>query len=256
MKAVILAGGLGTRLAEETSVKPKPMVEIGGMPILLHILKIYSYHGINEFIICGGYKSDVIKEFFNNYFLYKSDVTFDLSNNTNIFHDNNAEPWKVTVADTGEQTMTGGRIKRIKKYLQGEKEFCLTYGDGLSDIDIGKLIKFHNSHNGKATLTSIIPESRFGIIETKEGLVSNFLEKPNMGKNYINGGFFILSTDIIDDIKDDSSIFEQESLVNLSKEKELYAYEHKGFWHPMDTLRDKIKLNKLWDEGKAPWKIW
>jgi len=256
MKAVILAGGFGTRISEETSIKPKPMVEIGGKPLLWHIMKLYSAYGINDFIICCGYKGYVIKEYFANYFLHMSDVTFDLKENTMKVHEQFAEPWKVTLIDTGESTMTGGRLKRLKEYLKNEKEFCFTYGDGLGDVNISKLIEFHRSSGKLATLTATMPPGRFGAVEVKDGLVTNFHEKPSGDGMVINGGFFVLSPAVLDYIVDDRTVWEREPMEKLSLERNLAAYIHQGFWQPMDTLRDKIVLEEAWDSGNAPWKVW
>lgn len=255
MKAVILAGGLGTRISEETSAKPKPMIEIGGKPILWHIMKIYSFHGINEFIICCGYKGYVIKEYFANYFLHMSDVTFDMASNRMDIHQNNAEPWKATLVDTGEQTMTGGRLKRIKKYL-GEEDFCFTYGDGVSDISIRELIDFHRKQGKLATVTAVQPAGRFGSLNLEGQMVKGFEEKPQGDGGWINGGFFVLSPKIIDYIDGDSTVWEKEPLEMLARSGDLSAYLHYGFWQPMDTLRDKNHLEELWTSGKAPWKKW
>ncbi len=256
MKAVILAGGLGTRLSEETVSKPKPMVEIGGKPILWHIMKTYSHHGINEFIICLGFKGYVIKEYFANYFLHQSDVTFEMENNNMIVHKERAEPWKVTLVDTGEVTMTGGRLKRVKEYLKNEQAFCLTYGDGLANIDLKALIHFHQSHGLKATLTGVYPPGRFGALALEGDRVTAFEEKPKGDGALINGGFFVLSPSVIEYIGSDDTVWEQEPLINLAKDGELNVFKHFDFWQPMDTLRDKNYLNKLWDDRKAPWKIW
>jgi len=256
MKAVILAGGLGTRLSEETVSKPKPMVEIGGKPILWHIMKTYSYYGINDFIICCGYKGYVIKEYFANYFLHESDVTFDIEKNEMIVHQKRAESWKVTLVDTGNETMTGGRIKRVKSYLKDEESFCLTYGDGLADINISDLINFHNNHGKLATLSSTFPPGRFGALNIKKNRIDKFEEKPRGDGALINGGFFVLSSKTIDMIANDLTIWEQEPLKNLAKNGELMSYKHEGFWQPMDTLRDKKYLQKLWDENNALWKVW
>ena len=255
MKAVILAGGLGTRLSEETSHKPKPMVEIGGMPILWHIMKIYSLAGVNEFVICLGYKGYLIKEFFANYFLHMSDVTFDLKNNSMEVHNVNAESWKVTLVDTGRDSMTGGRLKRVKGYL-GDEDFCFTYGDGVCDIDISKLIDFHKSHKQLATITAVQPPGRFGSLDINNDLVKDFLEKPDGEGGWINAGFFVLSPKVIDLIDGDQTTWENEPLKALATSNELSAYRHNGFWRPMDTLRDKNILNDLWTNGKAPWKKW
>ena len=256
MKAVILAGGLGTRLSEETSLKPKPMVEIGGMPILWHIMKIYSHYGINEFVICCGYKGYVIKEYFANYFLHMSDVTIDLRENSIEVRNTKSEPWKVTLVDTGDKTMTGGRIRHIKPYIENEEAFCLTYGDGVGDIDINKLVKFHFQQGRKATLTGTIPPGRFGALAITDNSVSRFMEKPEGDGTMINGGFFVLSPEVINFIDGDATSWEKEPLERLAENGELSAFIHTGFWQPMDTLRDKNYLEKLWQLGKAPWKIW
>ncbi len=255
MKAVILAGGLGTRIAEETSVRPKPMVEIGGMPILWHILKIYFSHGINDFVVCLGYKGYVIKEYFANYFLHMSDVTFDMCGNKMEIHKNDVEPWKVTLIDTGEYTMTGGRVKRVKKYL-GDEDFCLTYGDGVGNINISELVSFHRQQGTLATLTATQPPGRFGALDLFENKITNFLEKPLGDGEWVNGGFFVLSPKVIDYIEGDSTIWERTPLERLAKEGQLAAYKHTGFWYPMDSLRDRNHLEELWASGKAPWKIW
>tara|TARA_S200000501_G_C20855830_1_gene757708 strand:- start:447 stop:1217 length:771 start_codon:yes stop_codon:yes gene_type:complete len=256
MQVVILAGGLGSRLSEETMLKPKPMVEIGGKPILWHILKFYSNYGINEFIICCGYKGYFIKEYFSNYFLHNSDVTIDISRNNLEIHAKNSEPWKVTLIDTGEDTMTGGRLKRVEKYIK-EDIFCFTYGDGLADIDINKLLDFHKSTNKLATLTAVQPPGRFGSLDISEGgIVESFQEKLLGDGGWINGGFFVLNKKVINFIDDDKTIWEQEPLRSLSRKKQLNAYKHYGFWHPMDTLRDKKYLESLWLTKNAPWKIW
>ena len=256
MKVVILAGGLGTRLSEETVTKPKPMVEIGGKPILWHIMKIYSYYGINDFIICCGYKGYVIKEYFANYFLHQSDVTFNMKDNKMIVHEKRAEPWTVTLVDTGDESMTGGRLKRVKKYIENEKTFCFTYGDGVANVDIASLISFHNAHGKDATLTATYPPGRFGALDIIEGKVNRFQEKPKGDGALINGGFFVLSPKVIERITGDNSIWEQEPLKNLANDGQLMAYKHEGFWQPMDTLRDKNHLEDLWDQNKAPWKLW
>jgi len=256
MKAVILAGGLGTRLSEETSLKPKPMVEIGGKPILWHIMKQYSAHGINDFIICCGYKGYVIKEYFANYFLHMSDVTFDMKNNKMEVHHKRAEPWTVTLVDTGDNSLTGGRLGRVASYVENEEAFCFTYGDGVADLDITKTIEFHQSHGKKATLTATFPPGRFGALDIDAGKVNSFKEKPQGDGAMINGGFFVLSPDVLELISGDSCTWEQEPLNTLAEEGELMAYEHDGFWQPMDTLRDKVLLEELWQSGKAPWKIW
>ncbi len=256
MKAVILAGGLGTRLSEETVTKPKPMVEIGGKPILWHIMKTYSHHGIHDFIICCGYKGYIIKEYFANYFLHQSDVTFNMKENTMEVHHKRAEPWTVTLIDTGDESMTGGRLKRVEQYLKNEDHFCFTYGDGVADIDITKLIKFHKSHGRQATLTATFPPGRFGALQIKDGKVEKFQEKPKGDGARINGGFFVLSPKVIDRITGDDTVWEQDPLKSLASDDELMAYNHDGFWQPMDTLRDKNYLEDLWDSNKAPWKLW
>lgn len=256
MKAVILAGGLGTRLSEETSTRPKPMIEIGGKPILWHIMKMYSHHGINDFIICCGYKGYVIKEYFANYFLHTSDVTFDMQKNSMLVHEKRAEPWKVTLVDTGDNSMTGGRLGRVADYVKDEEAFCLTYGDGVGDINISESILFHLSHGKAATMTATFPPGRFGALDVKSRQVMNFNEKPKGDGALINGGFFVLSPKVLCHIKDDSTIWEQEPLKNLAEDGQLMAYEHSGFWQPMDTLRDKHLLEKLWANGSAPWKKW
>jgi glucose-1-phosphate cytidylyltransferase len=255
MKAVILAGGLGTRISEESHLKPKPMIEIGGKPILWHVLKIYSAHGINDFIICCGYRGYLIKEYFANYFLHMSDVTFDMSNNKMEVHQKNVEPWKVTLVDTGLDTMTGGRLKLVKKYLQNES-FCMTYGDGLSNVDIADMIKVHNEQGVKATLTAIQPSARFGALNIQENKVNHFIEKPKGDGNWINGGFFVLEPSIFELIDGGQTVWEQEPLENLARQGELAVYKHNDFWYAMDTLRDKQHLEKLWDTDKAPWKVW
>lgn len=257
MKAVLLAGGLGTRISEETAVRPKPMVEIGGRPILWHIMKIYSAHGINDFIICCGYKGYVIKEYFANYFLHMSDVTFDMKRNMMEVHHRYAEPWRVTLVDTGEFTMTGGRLKRIAPYLENEELFCFTYGDGVSDVDITKLITFHRAHGLQATLTAVYPPGRFGALDIQDDMrVATFKEKPKGDGGQINGGFFVLSPKVIDLLQGDDSVWEGEPLETLARTNQLKAYRHEGFWQPMDTLRDKNLLEELWASGKAPWKVW
>ncbi len=257
MKAVILAGGLGTRISEETHLKPKPMIEIGGKPILWHIMKIYSYHGINDFIICCGYKGYVVKEYFANYFLHMSDVTFDMVNNRMEVHQQYADPWRVTLIDTGEETMTGGRLKRVAPYLKDEDAFCFTYGDGVSDVNITELIAFHRAQKTLATLTATYPPGRFGALDINaDNCVASFKEKPKGDGGMINGGFFVLSPKVIDLIKDDATIWEREPLEALAEEGQLSAYQHHGFWQPMDTLRDKHHLEELWASGDAPWKAW
>jgi glucose-1-phosphate cytidylyltransferase len=256
MKAVILAGGLGTRISEETSLRPKPMIEIGGKPILWHIMKIYSAHGINDFIICCGYKGYVIKEFFANYFLHSSDVTFDFKNNNTVIHEERSEPWSVTLVDTGDDSMTGGRLKRVQKYLDADDTFCLTYGDGLSDINISKTIAFHKDHGRYASLLAVNPPARFGALNIENDLVTSFKEKPKGQEALVSGGFFVLSKEVFAYLQDDQTIWEQEPLMRLASEGNLKAYCHDGFWHPMDTLRDKTYLEELWSSGKAPWKVW
>lgn len=256
MKAVILAGGLGTRISEETVSKPKPMVEIGGRPILWHILKIYSHYGINDFIICCGYKGYVIKEYFQNYFLHQSDVTFNMKDNQVVVHKERAEPWTITLVDTGDDSMTGGRLKRVSSYLMDEDCFCFTYGDGVADINISDLIKFHKSHGKEATLTATFPPGRFGALKILDGQVMEFQEKPRGDGALINGGFFVLSPKVLNRIEDDSTIWEQEPLKNLALDNQLMAFKHDGFWQPMDTLRDKMHLEELLASNKAPWKVW
>lgn len=257
MKAVILAGGLGTRLSEETDLKPKPMVEIGGKPILWHIMKIYSAHGVNDFVICCGYKGYIIKEYFANYFLRQSDVTFYMKDNSMQVHQNNAEPWIVTLLDTGENTMTGGRLKWVNNYVKDEEAFCFTYGDGVSDVDITQLIQFHQEHGKQATLTAVRPPGRYGALKFGPGdSVENFQEKPDGDGSWINGGFFVLSPKVIERIDKDSTNWEGEPLNGLARDSELVAFKHEGFWQPMDTLREKNLLNELWNSGKAPWKVW
>ena len=256
MKAVILAGGLGTRLSEETGSRPKPMVEIGGKPILWHIMKIYSAHGINEFVICCGYKGYVIKEYFANYFLHMSDVTFDMQKNSMEIHQNQAEPWKVTLVDTGENSMTGGRLRRVRDYLQGEEAFCFTYGDGVADVDVTKLLAFHRAHGKAATLTAAHPPGRFGALDIQNNFVQSFKEKPKGDGASVNAGFFVLSPSVIDLIDGDTTTWEREPLEALASRGELAAFHHAGFWQPMDTLRDKTQLEELWSSCKAPWKVW
>lgn len=256
MKAVILAGGLGTRLSEETAVRPKPMVEIGGKPILWHILKMYSYHGIQDFVICCGYKGYVIKEYFANYFLHMSDVTFDMHRNRMEVHSKRAEPWTVTLVDTGDESMTGGRLLRVADYVRDEEAFCFTYGDGLGDIDIAKSIAFHKAHGKAATLTATFPPGRFGALNILDGQVMSFQEKPKGDGAMINGGFFVLSPEVLQYLHDDITVWEQEPLTKLAQDGQLMAFEHHGFWQPMDTLRDKQLLEDLWATGNAPWKKW
>ena len=256
MKPVILAGGLGTRISEETHLKPKPMIEIGGKPILWHIMKIYSHYGINEFVICCGYKGYVIKEYFANYFLHMSDVTFDMASNSMEVHQRNAEPWRVTLVDTGEETMTGGRLKRVAPYVANEEAFCFTYGDGVSDVNISELIAFHKAQKVKATLTATSPPGRFGALDIEGHKIRSFKEKPKGDGAMVNGGFFVLSPEVIDLIKDDSTIWERDPLERLAEEGQLCAFHHPGFWQPMDTLRDMNLLEELWVGGRAPWKVW
>lgn len=257
MKAVILAGGFGTRISEETGIRPKPLVEIGGKPILWHIMKIYSHFGINEFVILCGYKGYLIKEYFANYPLSKSSVTYDLKNNTSELHENGSEDWKITLVETGEDTMTGGRIKRAKKYI-GNETFCLTYGDGVADIDIKKLLKFHKTQKTIATVAAIQPPGRFGVfnLKPKATKVKSFREKDQQDMSWINGGFFVLESSVFDYIEKDSTVFEQDPMRNLARKGQLSAFRHKGFWQCMDTLRDKMHLEELWDNKKAPWKVW
>ena len=255
MKAVILAGGLGTRLSEETSVRPKPMIEVGGRPILWHIMKSYSFHGVTEFVICCGYKGYLIKEYFANYFLHMSDVTFDMEQNQMTVHHRKAEPWKVTLVDTGDATQTGGRLKRVRKYLDGDA-FCMTYGDGVGDIDIKASIAFHRAHGRLATMTATQPPGRFGLLGLAGTRVTQFLEKPHGDGGWINGGYFVLSPKVIDYIDGDATLWEQEPLETLAKQGQLEAWIHNGFWQPMDTLRDKSRLEALWAADQAPWKVW
>jgi glucose-1-phosphate cytidylyltransferase len=256
MKAVVLAGGLGTRLSEETAVRPKPMVEVGGKPILWHIMKMYSHHGVDDFIICCGYKGYVIKEYFANYFLHESDVTFDLERNTMEVHLKRAEPWRVTLVDTGAETQTGGRLLRVADYIRSEETFCLTYGDGVADVDLSEVIAFHRAHGKAATVTATLPAGRFGALEIEDNRVVSFQEKPRGDGGLINGGFFVLSPEVLDLIEGDSTLWEQEPLRALAAQGELMAYEHTGFWQPMDTLREKHYLEQLWASGNAPWKKW
>jgi len=256
MKAVILAGGLGTRLNEETTARPKPMVEIGGQPILWHVLKIYSQHGINDFVICLGYKGYMIKEFFANYFLHTADVTFHMQENRMEVHGHQTEPWRVTLVDTGENTMTGGRLKRITPYVAGEEPFCMTYGDGVGDVDITALIAFHHQHGKLATLTAVQPRQRFGVLERKGDAVTAFREKAQADGAWINGGFFVLSPRVLDLIEGDGTTWELEPMEQLASDGNLRAFEHTGFWQPMDSLRDKIQLEALWSGGTPPWKKW
>jgi glucose-1-phosphate cytidylyltransferase len=256
MKAVILAGGLGTRLSEETSIKPKPMVEIGGKPILWHIMKMYSTYGVNDFIICCGYKGYVIKEYFANYFLHQSDVTFCMKKNSIKVHEKRAEPWTITLVDTGDNSMTGGRLGRVSDYIKNEEAFCFTYGDGVADVNISELIAFHNEHGKDATLTATYPPGRFGALDIQENQVMKFKEKPKGDGSMINGGFFVLSPKVLERISGDDCIWEQGPLNGLAEDGNLMAFTHGGFWQPMDTLRDKIYLQKLWEDDNAPWKTW
>jgi len=256
MKVVILAGGLGTRISEESVIKPKPMIEIGGMPILWHIMKMYSNHGINDFIVCCGYKGYVIKEYFANYFLHMSDVTFDMKKNSMEVHQRFAEPWKVTLVNTGEDTMTGGRLKRVAEHIKDDEAFCFTYGDGVSDIDIGASIAFHRNQGVQATLAAVYPPGRFGALNILGHKVTTFKEKPKGDGGMINGGFFVLSPKVLSLIEDDSTVWEQGPLESLAQENQIAAFEHAGFWQPMDTLRDKNYLEELWATGNAPWKSW
>jgi glucose-1-phosphate cytidylyltransferase len=256
MKAVILAGGFGTRISEETRIKPKPLVEVGGRPIIWHILKLYSQYGVNEFIICCGYKGYMLKEYFANYFLHMSDVTFDMSKQSMVVHQNHAEPWCVTLVDTGENTMTGGRLKRVAEYVKDEEMFFFTYGDGIADIDISAEAKFHKQHGKLATVAAVQPPGRFGTLNLEGSKVHGFIEKPHGDGGWINGGFFVLSPKVVDYIDGDKTIWESEPVSCLSSDGELMAYKHQGFWQPMDTLRDKNHLEELWQSGKAPWKVW
>jgi len=256
IKAVILAGGMGTRISEESSVRPKPMIEIGSKPILWHIMKTYSHYGINDFVICLGYKGYVIKEYFSNYFLHSSDVTFDMQNNRMEVHHKHAEPWRVTLVDTGEKSMTGGRLKRVKQYVENDELFCLTYGDGVSDVDIAKLIEFHRAHGKAATLTGVQPPGRFGALGMEGTAITSFQEKPNGDGSWINGGFFVCNPKVIDRITGDGTTWEREPLESLAADGQIHAYRHDGFWQPMDTLRDKVYLEELWATGNAPWKVW
>ena len=256
MKVVILAGGLGTRISEESHLKPKPMIEIGGKPILWHIMKQYSAHGISDFLICLGYKGYAIKDFFANYFLHTSDVTFDMQNNRMEVHQNYSDPWRVTLVDTGDETMTGGRLKRVARYLESEEAFCFTYGDGVSDLDIAALLAFHRGHGKLATVTAVQPPGRYGALDLAGEQVQGFVEKPRGDGGWINGGFFVLSPKVLPYIAEDATAWEAEPLTRLAQEGQLMAFEHAGFWHPMDTLRDKNYLEQLWQSGAAPWKLW
>jgi glucose-1-phosphate cytidylyltransferase len=254
MKAVLLAGGLGTRISEESVSRPKPMIEVGGKPILWHIMKMYAAHGINEFVVCCGYKGYVIKEYFANYFLHQSDVTIDLANNSLEVHHKKAEPWKVTLVDTGDETQTGGRLRRVASYIDGD--FCMTYGDGVGSVDLTALLKFHKSHGKLATMTAVQPPGRFGALQLNGNQIQSFVEKPQGDGGWINGGFFVLNPKVLEQISSDGTLWEQEPLQNLAKQGELQAFFHSGFWQPMDTLRDKNHLESLWATGNAPWKMW
>lgn len=256
MKTVILAGGLGTRISEESHLRPKPMIEIGGKPLIWHIMKIYSSYGLNDFVICCGYKGYVIKEYFSNYFLHMSDVTIDLSSNAMEVHNRKAEPWRITLVDTGDSTMTGGRLRRVADYVRGERAFCFTYGDGVADVDIAALVAFHDAHGRRATVTAVTPPGRYGALDLHGDVVTGFTEKPKGDGQLINGGFFVLDPAVIDYISDDGMPWESEPLEQLAREGELRAFEHAGFWQPMDTLRDRNMLEDLWASGRAPWKRW
>jgi glucose-1-phosphate cytidylyltransferase len=256
MKTVILAGGLGTRIAEETAVRPKPMVEIGGKPLLWHVMKIYSAHGISEFIICCGYKGYMIKEYFANYYLHNCDVTFDMVDNHMAVHQNHADPWRVTLVDTGDDTMTGGRLKRVQPYLDDGEDFCFTYGDGLADVDISAELRFHRAQGTLGTVATVQPPGRFGSVNLREHRITSFQEKPDGDGGWISGGFFVLSPRIFDYIEGDQTVWEREPMERLAREGQLSAFLHRGFWHPMDTLRDKLNLDRLWESGEAPWKVW
>jgi len=256
MKVVILAGGLGTRLAEETVVRPKPMVEIGGRPMLWHIMKIYAHHGLTDFVVCLGYKGYMVKEYFANWTLHRSDLTIDLATNSITWHDSPAEPWRVTLADTGDDTMTGGRLKRVARHLAPGETFCMTYGDGVADIDLGALLAFHRAHGRAATLTAVRPPGRFGAVAIEEGRVTRFVEKPEGDGGWINGGFFVLEPRVLDEIAGDATVWEREPLEGLAAKGELGAFRHQGFWQPMDTLRDKAVLEEAWASGRAPWAVW
>jgi glucose-1-phosphate cytidylyltransferase len=256
VKAIILAGGLGTRISEETHLKPKPMIEVGGKPILWHIMKLYSTHGVHDFVICCGYKGYVIKEYFANYFLHMSDVTFDMEHNSMEVHQRKAEPWRVTLVDTGEETLTGGRLRRVADHVRGEEAFCFTYGDGVADIDVTRQIAFHKAHRKLATVTAVQPPGRYGALNMVQQQVTGFIEKPKGDGGWINGGFFVLSPQCLDHIEGDHSSWEGAPLTQLAKDGQLMAFEHTGFWQPMDTLRDKNMLEDLWQRGAAPWKVW
>jgi glucose-1-phosphate cytidylyltransferase len=256
MKAVILAGGMGTRISEETHLRPKPMIEIGGKPILWHIMKIYATHGVNDFVICCGYRGYLIKEYFANYFLHTSDVTFDVQRNEMFVHERKAEPWRVTLVDTGESTMTGGRLARVAGHVRTEEAFCFTYGDGVADLDITRLLAFHQAHGKAATITAVQPPGRYGVLDLEGQRVRRFREKMQEGSGWINGGFFVLSPRCLDYLGDDQCVWEAEPLMGLAQAGELMAYQHAGFWQPMDTLRERTQLEQLWASGKAPWKTW
>jgi glucose-1-phosphate cytidylyltransferase len=256
MKVVLLAGGLGTRISEESHLKPKPMIEVGGRPILWHIMKLYSHYGFNDFIVCLGYKGYVVKEYFANYVLHNADLTVDLAKGSVEYHATNHEPWRVTLVDTGAETMTGGRLKRVAQYLDPNEPFCLTYGDGVSDIDLAALVEFHKAHGKQATVSAVSPPGRFGALEIVEGAVQRFIEKPPGDNGLINGGFFVLEPQVVERIKDDSTVWELEPLEGLARDGQLMARPHDGFWAAMDTLRDKNTLEALWASGKAPWKLW
>jgi glucose-1-phosphate cytidylyltransferase len=256
MKAVILAGGLGSRISEESSLRPKPMIEIGGRPILWHIMKIYAAHGVNDFVVCLGYRGYMIKEYFANYFLHMADVTFDLAENRMVVHQKASEPWRVTLVDTGDNSQTGGRLRRVKKYVEGDGPFCFTYGDGVSNVDISKLLRFHKKGKKLATVTAVRPPGRFGALDIEGDNVKGFVEKPAGDGGWINGGFFVLQPDVFRYLKADSDIWEHAPLEGLARDGQLRAYHHEGFWQPMDTLRDKNVLEELWSSGKAPWKMW
>ncbi|RUT33270.1 glucose-1-phosphate cytidylyltransferase [Paenibacillus zeisoli] len=255
MKAVILAGGYGTRISEETHLKPKPMIEIGGKPILWHIMKVYSHYGINDFVICLGYKGYMIKEYFANYYLHMSDVTFDMRDNNMKVHNNTSEPWKVTLVDTGMETMTGGRLKRVQKYI-GNETFCFTYGDGVSNVNITELIEFHRNNGTQATLTAVQPPGRFGALDILQNRITSFEEKPQGDGSWVNGGYFVLEPAVFDLIENDATVWELDPLERLARDNQLSAFKHSGFWQPMDTLRDKVKLEEMWDTREAPWKVW
>lgn len=256
MKAVILAGGLGTRITEESHLRPKPMIEIGGRPMLWHIMKIYAHHGIADFVVCAGYRAFMIKEYFANAFMHQSDMTVDMRDGSITYHRSHAEPWRVTVVDTGEATMTGGRLRRVREYLDPADPFCLTYGDGVSDIDIAAEVAFHRAHGGEATLAAVIPPGRYGAIETSGTRVQRFMEKPRGDNARINGGFFVLNPGVIDRIDGDATPWESRPLESLARDGQLHAFQHDGFWQPMDTMREKQQLEALWDSGRAPWKVW